>query len=318
MSENLFEQPFVLTPNDFIHTMVEKDSEDFLFITPVGEKMEHEMGDVYYHKGAMVPYHVHSKGYETFMIDRGAALVTINGKQCTIGEGDLLHIPPYVAHEFTFLEEGTIWREVFQEMDMYGGIYEKNRILRCFPAMLEDAEALAEFRKGKHTLRPGPVDPEVVSKEEIPQVRPKGSALRSFRFDGVTCNLKVGRWETGGASEMWEFVFDKGVRLEWKKPSPHWELYVVREGKVEVTAATRTYVAGKRDIIHIPAYISHTFRVLEEGTTLHAYQCKAQVLTMLEELDLARTKDPEQLKNAAFVETLMKRRNCYLSGVARD
>ena len=31
--------------------------------------MTNEMSDVYYQKDAFVPYHEHSKGYETFLID---------------------------------------------------------------------------------------------------------------------------------------------------------------------------------------------------------------------------------------------------------
>ena len=310
----MYETPILLTPDDFIYTMIEKESEDFLFVSPHGLKLVNEMGDVYYHKDVVVPYHEHKRGYETFMIDRGSVLVTINGKRCTIGEGDIMHIEPHVSHEFTYLEEGTIWREIFHGMDLYGGIYEKNMIFRCFPGMLEDPAAMAKFRARQNSARTGQVEPEIVPKEQMPQVRAKGGALRSFSFDGITCNLKVGRWEIAGECEMWELVFDRDMVLEWKEPNPEWSLYVVREGQVEVTAATKTYIAKKRDILHIPPYVPHTFRMLDENTTIHALYCKSQLLHLLEELDLLRSRDPELLKDDALLRELMRKHKCFVTG----
>lgn len=132
----MFDYKIHITPDDYIHELEEKDCKDYLFIAPVGETLNNEMSDVYYQENAFVPYHEHSKGYETFSIDRGSVEVTINGKRSVAEAGDLIHIEPYMSHGFRFLEEGTIWRELFLGMDMYGGILEKQLIDRSYPENL--------------------------------------------------------------------------------------------------------------------------------------------------------------------------------------
>ena len=64
-------------------------------------------------------------------------------------------------------------------------------------------------------------------------------------FDGIVCNQKVGRHETGGEKEVWEFVMEKGICVEWDSPHPDWDLYVVKEGRVEVTVLGGTFVAAR-------------------------------------------------------------------------
>ena len=68
----MFDYKIHITPDDYIHELEEKDCKDYLFIAPVGETLNNEMSDVYYQENAFVPYHEHSKGYETFPLT-GAA-----------------------------------------------------------------------------------------------------------------------------------------------------------------------------------------------------------------------------------------------------
>ena len=65
----MFDNKIHITPQDYIHELEENDCRDYLFIAPTGELLTNEMSDVYYQKDAFVPYHEHSKGYETFLID---------------------------------------------------------------------------------------------------------------------------------------------------------------------------------------------------------------------------------------------------------
>lgn len=232
----MFDYKIHITPDDYIHELEEKDCKDYLFIAPVGETLNNEMSDVYYQENAFVPYHEHSKGYETFSIDRGSVEVTINGKRSVAEAGDLIHIEPYMSHGFRFLEEGTIWRELFLGMDMYGGILEKQLIDRSYPEKLKDDAFMAGYRLKHHTKRLGEPEPEVVQKEGMPQIRPKGKGIACFAFDGIVCSQKVGRHETGGAKEIWEFavfadvicdydtqVIAQDVANRLKAPSPdHW------------------------------------------------------------------------------------------------
>ena len=94
----MFDYKIHITPDDYIHELEEKDCKDYLFIAPVGETLNNEMSDVYYQENAFVPYHEHSKGYETFAIDRGSVEVTINGKRAVAEAGDMIHIETYMTH----------------------------------------------------------------------------------------------------------------------------------------------------------------------------------------------------------------------------
>ena len=47
-------------------------------------------------------------------------------KKCIIERGDIVHIRPYVNHGYRYLEENTIWREMFQDMDMYNCVEDKH------------------------------------------------------------------------------------------------------------------------------------------------------------------------------------------------
>ena len=271
----MFDYKIHITPDDYIHELEEKDCKDYLFIAPVGETLNNEMSDVYYQENAFVPYHEHKKGYETFAIDRGSVEVTINGKRAIAETGDMIHIEPYMSHGFRFLEEGTIWRELFSGMNMYGGILEKQLIDRSYPEKLQDDAFMAEYRLKHHTMRLGEPEPEVVPKEQLAQIRPKGGSIARFVFDGIVCNQKVGRHETGGEKEVWEFVMEKGICVEWDSPHPDWDLYVVKEGRVEVTVLGGTFVANARDILHFPPYTNYSMKILDHGTVVHAYNVKA-------------------------------------------
>ena len=313
----MYEERIHITPDTYIHALREHDCQDYLFLAPEGERRCNEMSDVHYRKDAFVPYHEHSKGVETFSIDRGRVEVTINGKRCVAEEGDLIHIPPYTSHGFRFLEEGTIWRELFQDMDMYTGIMEKNLIRRSCPEFLEDPDFMASYRLRHHTVRLGEPEPEDVDKSQVPQIRPKGGALTRVVFDGVVCSQKVGRWETGGEKEIWEFAQDRDMVLEWAEPHPSRDLFVVKSGRVEVQAAGETFTAQARDILNIPPYTPHAVTVLEPGTVLHAYNCRSLVLRWMEELELMGRDHPDKLKDKEAVREVLRRHGCYLTGFER-
>lgn len=49
---------------------------------------------------------------------------------------------------------------------------EKRFIDKAYPELLDDADFMAAYRSKHHTVRLGEPEPEVVSKEEMPQIRP--------------------------------------------------------------------------------------------------------------------------------------------------
>ncbi|WP_367942902.1 cupin domain-containing protein [Enterocloster citroniae] len=313
----MFDYKIHITPDDYIHELEEKDCKDYLFIAPVGETLNNEMSDVYYQENAFVPYHEHKKGYETFAIDRGSVEVTINGKRAIAETGDMIHIEPYMSHGFRFLEEGTIWRELFSGMNMYGGILEKQLIDRSYPEKLQDDAFMAEYRLKHHTMRLGEPEPEVVPKEQLAQIRPKGGSIARFVFDGIVCNQKVGRHETGGEKEVWEFVMEKGICVEWDSPHLDWDLYVVKEGRVEVTVLGGTFVANARDILHFPPYTNYSMKILDHGTVVHAYNVKALGLRLAEIVEKKLEGRQDLVNNWEDVREIFRQNNSCITKISR-
>ena len=128
--------------------------------------MINELGDTIYIKDAFVPYHDHEKEYETFLIDGGSAEVCINKKKCIIKRGDIVR--------YRYLEENTIWREMFQEMDMYNCVEDKHVIRTYSPEYWEDEEFKARRYKILGTLyREDPV-PVPAENTEIPAIHRSG------------------------------------------------------------------------------------------------------------------------------------------------
>ena len=142
--------------------------------------------------------------YETFEIAKGSVDCVIDGKHFIATEGDLLHVPPYTAHGFVFLEEGTIWRELFQEMDMSGGIFEKNIVNAYYEPMKKTPRswpctAPARPSSAKSLLS----ERGAVDHKEVFQCRTPDFAWMRYEGEGYSLKLKVCKFETGGCKEIW-------------------------------------------------------------------------------------------------------------------
>ena len=312
--ENMRSVMHIDPKRDVLYSIPDSDNHGDLLIRPQGSRMINELGDTIYIKDAFVPYHDHEKGYETFLIDGGSAEVCINKKKCIIKRGDIVHIRPYVNHGYRYLEENTIWREMFQEMDMYNCVEDKHVIRTYSPEYWEDEEFKARRYKILGTLyREDPV-PVPAKNTEIPAIRPRGTALASFDLGIMKCNLKVGRWETEGAKEIWEFLPEKGTQIEWNYPYAANDVYLVMEGSVHVQADGHDFVAKKRDIINVPPYYKHTFTVLEEGTQLYAYNVQSYLMHIMERIHAEKVRTPEHLEDWAYVEKILRDNNCWVTG----
>ena len=312
--ENMRSVMHIDPKRDVLYSIPDSDNHGDLLIRPQGNRMINELGDTIYIKDAFVPYHDHEKGYETFLIDGGSAEVCINKKKCIIKRGDIVHIRPYVNHGYRYLEENTIWREMFQEMDMYNCVEDKHVIRTYSPEYWEDEEFKARRYKILGTLyREDPV-PVPAKNTEIPAIRPRGTALASFDLGIMKCNLKVGRWETEGAKEIWKFLPEKGTQIEWNYPYAANDVYLVMEGSVHVQADGHDFVAKKRDIINVPPYYKHTFTVLEEGTQLYAYNVQSYLMHIMERIHAEKVRTPEHLEDWAYVEKILRDNNCWVTG----
>ena len=170
--ENMRSVMHIDPKRDVLYSIPDSDNHGDLLIRPQGNRMINELGDTIYIKDAFVPYHDHEKEYETFLIDGGSAEVCINKKKCIIKRGDIVR--------YRYLEENTIWREMFQEMDMYNCVEDKHVIRTYSPEYWEDEEFKARRYKILGTLyREDPV-PVPAENTEIPAIRPRGTALASF------------------------------------------------------------------------------------------------------------------------------------------
>lgn len=306
--------PVLLKAEEPMCRMPDPDSMGYVFLMPEGPRQINEAGDVYYIKDARVAYHDHQRGYETFLIDGGAVESTLNHKQCVVEQGDLMHIRPGVYHGFHHLVENTIWREVFQEMDMYHSCNQRDILRELRPDILEQEEFQRKRRQrlGSHHREMPLAVP--VSKHEIPQVRPKGFALRSFRFPGMELGLKVGRWETDGEREIWEISLKKPVTLEFAEPFDSSPLYAVMSGTVKVSLfdGMEEYTAQPRDFLHIPAYTPHSLTV-EGPAVILAYNVQSQLLNALEVLH--GEQDSGRLEDWTWVQKTLHEFQCWLTGV---
>lgn len=310
-------QPVLIKADEPMCRMPDPDSMGYVFLMPEGPKQINEAGDVFYIKDAHVSYHDHRRGYETFLIDGGAVEATLNHKKCVMEKGDLVHIRPGVHHGFHHLVENTIWREVFQEIDMYHSCNQRDILRELRPDILEDPDFKASRQKRLGTnYREMPLA-RAVDKGEIPQVRPQGYALRSFRFPGMELGLKVGRWETGGEREIWEWTLDEGTVLEFDRPFDSSPLYAVLDGAMQAALfdGMEEHVARQRDFLHIPAYMPHRLIALEENTRILAYNVHGELLNALEALHAAFTAEPERMEDWPWITDTLKEYDCWLTGV---
>lgn len=304
-------------PADWIRTWDEGTQNVNDFILPHGPHMKDEVSDTIYHKDAEVPYHEHGMGTETFFIAEGSVECFIRGKHFVVNKGDILHIQPYTSHGFRFLEEGTVWRELFQEIDMAQGIYEKNSVHQNHPQYLDDSEFLEMYRDGSYIFdreKDIAAIAEDVDKHTVHEVRTPEFAYMTYKGEGYELRQKIGRWECGGVKEVWQGLLEKGLCVEFNYPHRNWELYYIAKGKVRFDVEGETHIAEKDCLVHIPPYHAHTMEVLEDS---ELFDCGGEtyLMELLEDYKIIAATHPEKLECQDFKEKLFHKYRCYITGV---
>lgn len=296
------------------------------FILPRGPCQKDEFSDTVYHKNTEVPYHWHEHGFETFEIAKGSVDCVINGQHFIAQAGDLLHIPPYTAHGFVFLEEGTIWRELFQEMDMSGGIFEKNIVNRYYATFKEDDAFMAMYRAGKTVPRQRPViwDQPSVDHTKVFQCRTSDFAWKTYEGDGYSIKLKICKWETAGCKEIWHADVKKGLKVDYDYPHKGYDLFYVQSGKLEITikhsytnAEPMTFIAEDDSIIDIPPYHTYTIRVLEDAA-LYNYGGEYNLEACLEDLASMKQSTPELFNDPASYLAFLRKYGVYATDMTYE
>jgi quercetin dioxygenase-like cupin family protein len=132
------------------------------------------------------------------------------------------------------------------------------------------------------------------------QLRKAGQDIDTIQSEGVTYHLKVASWETAGAYEVWEMVFDKGLEVHYHEHHASFETFYVTKGSVEVTLANKTFIAKSGDLVHVPPYMPHSMVFQEEGTTFMAYFYNFKFYNVMQERMMLKEHNPEILEDEAF------------------
>lgn len=280
------------------------------YIEPYGQWQHNEMCDtVYVDPDHVISYHEHTRGVETFLVDGGSVEVMIRGKKCLCTRGDIIHLAPFTPHKFRWVDAGTIWRELFQETQMVEDMLAHLRFKEYHPDSFDMGKDGQGTNSVWYTYDPVTVD---VPKDQVPEVRPYEGGLSVFKFDGIELRQKVGRWETKGHKEIWQYCVEPGYELSWSEENPFYGLFIVQAGSVEVRIdGMEKFVAKERDILHIPNHLRGEIVALE-NTVLFDYNCEGYGLRAMEELNAMAVSCPERLADAA--EEILRKNQCYLRG----
>jgi len=292
-----------ITPEDYIAKFKDWDGDSacyvLYYIPPSGCLESNEVSDTIYSAGDTVQYHVHERGMELFLIDRGSVECWINGKRAVAEKGDMILITPHLCHGFRFLEDNTIWRETFQEIHMNDGILALNRVREFHPETLKDPEFFKFLMKREAGVF-FDYEPELedVPKSMISAIRPYDYSLERFDADGISLLQKASRLECSGHKEIWQLRLRKGVKLSWNEWNPHTNLFIVYSGSAEVkTDGGLSFTAKERDILHIPNHLAGEITAAEDMVLLD-YNCRGYPLNALGEAKscgLLKNKDRKAL-----------------------
>jgi quercetin dioxygenase-like cupin family protein len=285
------------------------------YIEPYGTFGINEVCEANYYTGNRVPYHEHRAGFETFLVDGGAIEILSLSKKAPAKKGDIVHITPFTPHSIHALEDNSIWRAFHQGLWLTDFMIDE----RAFRDRHWDAFFDPEFKKATGARDTSSwfdyAIPECrdVPPEQLLCLRPYDFALAEYAFEGVTLRLKVGRWETLGAKEVWQLLLSPGYALSWDELHPFPHLYDVYSGSVRVTIeGMEPFTANARDIIHVPKYLGGTIETLED-TVLLDMGCQGYLTRFMDELNTFRVREPAKLRDAAFVRDVMKKNDYHVS-----
>ena len=309
------------TPVDASFVYDYGNSAALMYIAPSGDKQINEVIDTVYHeKGCRVPYHYNARGAETFLIQNGLIEVTLYGKTCECEAGDIINIPSDCPYSLKALEEGCHVRGVYTGVDEWSRhkdleLIEGGEFTGSDPADHIEKEFWPAHHR--HTLTE-PACTEPVEKSALPQITAKGSSI--YKYDGwagISCELKVGRWNLKRVKEIWLFTIEKGYQLQYRKPNPNERLYCVKSGKFKVNAGGEAQNAVAGDIIHIPPYMPFDLTAVGEKNEIYDLNVSSRLFRMLEILELAQRDEPEKPEDPEWLEWLLGFSNCYLTGFVK-
>ncbi|MCQ4638145.1 cupin domain-containing protein [Anaerovorax odorimutans] len=308
----------VIDPTVFsLEESADENGVGHLFITARGPEKNLEMSDYCVNEGDVVPYHYHEYGSEIFFVTRGSVDAVIGGKQIVVNPGDMILIRPFMPHGFEYRENGTVWHEIIQGMDLWEGLTGLDRIYENCPEKIEDAAFMRDYFKteGRVDYLGYPyLEAPAALPEDLPGFCGKDMYYKNYLLPGIECRIKYPRWKIDNIKEVWEFILDAGKSVSWNDPYFSHELMVVRKGSAEVEIeGHEKQIAKEEDIIHIPDYTRHRITSLEPGTVLQDFNVQYDLFLMLEELDIA---ERQGRISDDFVKECLGRYHCPITEVS--
>ncbi|MCL2126533.1 MAG: cupin domain-containing protein [Oscillospiraceae bacterium] len=285
------------------------------FIEPYGPFMINECCEANYFTGNRVPYHEHTSGYETFLIDGGAVEVMSYSKKAVARKGDIVHIPPYSPHSIHVIEDGTIWRAFHQGLRLTQGMIDERRIRDMYPDIFNAPTFRQDIMSRQHSsvwydyLSPECVD---VPASDMGMIRLFDASLAKYSIGGAELRLKVARTETGGAKEVWQLMLKRGYTLKILPNNMHPLLFDVFSGAAELKLDGLPAIqATARDLLHIPNFLAGSITTLED-TVLLDCGCQGFLTRMMDEMQAYKVREPAKLNDRDFILALMKKYEYYI------
>ena len=285
------------------------------FVAPYTPNLINEVCEANYYPGNRVPYHEHATGYETFLVDNGSIEISVRSRKAVLNTGDMVHLPPYTPHSILALEENSIWRAFHQGLEMTSNMMAELAYRDLYPDKFFDPSfhSTNAARRKSVWFDYKFNEARDVPASEIPEIRAFDFALADYAFDGIELKLKVGRWETAGAKEVWQLRLKKGFTLSWEPGCPVNHLYDVFSGSVEVKVdgINEPMTAAKRDLLHLPKFLSGSITALED-TVLYDCGCQGFLTRLMDELRFYQVKEPDKLTDKDFVRGIMQKHDYYV------
>lgn len=309
-----------ITPNDVLADIdeipdgTEPRSRCKYYIEPYGEYGLNEVCEANYYVGNRVPYHEHRRGFETFLVDGGAIEVLSMSRKAVAKKGDFVHITPFTPHSIHCLEDNSIWRAFHQGLWLTKFMIDERALRDRHWDTFFDPEFKKETGERNQSkwfdyMLPECVD---VPADSLPCIRPFDFALTEHAFDGITLKLKVGRWETLGAKEVWQLRLRQGYKLSWEETHPTALLYDVFSGSVKVTPENaEPFVANARDLIHFPPFYAGSVEALEDTVLLDA-GCQGFLTRFTDEIGYLKAKEPAKLRDKSYIKEIMKKNDYHV------
>ena len=286
-----------------------------MFIEPYGPFELNEVGEANYYPGNRVPYHEHTTGYETFLVDNGSLEVFSRSRKAIAHKGDLVHLAPYTPHAIRALEDNTIWRAFHQGSGLEPNMLAMSKFREQYPELANAPDFRSTMpRNNNSSVWFDYILPECVEvpASEFTEIRTPEEALAEFNFEKLNMKLKVGKWETGGAKEVWQLNMKSGCSFSWIPFNIFPFVFDIYDGEVEVKLdGKEPFKANTRDLLHIPKYLGGSITALKD-TVLLDMGCQGSCMRYLDEVNWLKANEPDKLKDASFLDQLMRKYNYFI------